>query len=100
MFDLDLITKSYQELSAKIERAKKHLKRPLTLSEKILYAHLYGDQSLSDFKRGIDYVDFAPDRVAIAGCHCPNGFAAIYELRKEQNGRTFNSALRSPDSGQ
>ena len=34
MFDLDLITKSYQELSAKIERAKKHLKRPLTLSEK------------------------------------------------------------------
>ena len=65
MFDLDLITKSYQELSAKIERAKKHLKRPLTLSEKILYAHLYGDQSLSDFKRGIDYVDFAPDRVAM-----------------------------------
>ena len=65
MFDLDLITKSYQELSAKIERAKKHLKRPLTLSEKILYAHLYGDQALSDFKRGIDYVDFAPDRVAM-----------------------------------
>ena len=65
MFDLDLITKSYQELSAKIERAKKHLKRPLTLSEKILYAHLYVDQPLSDFKRGIDYVDFAPDRVAM-----------------------------------
>jgi len=65
MFDLDLITKSYQELSAKIEKAKKHLNRPLTLSEKILYAHLYQDQPLSDFKRGIDYVDFAPDRVAM-----------------------------------
>ena len=65
MFDLDLITKSYQELSAKIEGAKKHLKRPLTLSEKILYAHLYQDQSVNDFKRGIDYVDFAPDRVAM-----------------------------------
>jgi len=65
MFDLDLITKSYQELSAKIEKAKKHLNRPLTLSEKILYAHLYQDQPLSDFKRGVDYVDFAPDRVAM-----------------------------------
>jgi len=65
MFDLDLITKSYQELSAKIEKAKKHLNRPLTLSEKILYAHLYGDQPVSDFKRGVDYVDFAPDRVAM-----------------------------------
>ena len=65
MFDLDLITKSYQELSAKIEKAKKHLNRPLTLSEKILYAHLYKDQSVNDFKRGVDYVDFAPDRVAM-----------------------------------
>ena len=65
MFDLDLITKSYQELSAKIEKIKKHLNRPLTLSEKILYTHLFQDQPLSDFKRGVDYVDFAPDRVAM-----------------------------------
>ena len=65
MFDLDLITKSYQELSAKIEKTKKHLNRPLTLSEKILYAHLFQDQLLKDFKRGVDYVDFAPDRVAM-----------------------------------
>lgn len=65
MFDLDLITKSYQELSAKIEKAKKHLNRPLTLSEKILYAHLFQDQPINDFKRGADYVDFAPDRVAM-----------------------------------
>ncbi len=65
MFDLNLITKNYQELSAKIVKAKKHLKRPLTLSEKILYSHLYGEQVLTDFKRGTDYVDFAPDRVAM-----------------------------------
>jgi len=65
MFDLDLITKNYQHLSAKIVKAKKHLKRPLTLSEKILYSHLYGEQVLTDFKRGTDYVDFAPDRVAM-----------------------------------
>lgn len=65
MFDLDLISKNYQELSAKIELAKKHLNRPLSLSEKILYAHLYQDQPVRDFKRGVDYVDFAPDRVAM-----------------------------------
>lgn len=65
MFDLDLITKTYKELDAKIEKAKKHLNRPLTLSEKILYSHLYQEQPLVDFKRGVDYVDFAPDRVAM-----------------------------------
>jgi aconitate hydratase len=65
MFDLNLISKNYKELSAKIEKVKKHLNRPLTLSEKILYAHSYQDQPLRDFKRGIDYVDFAPDRVAM-----------------------------------
>lgn len=65
MFDLDLIRKNYKELSAKVEFAKKHLGRPLTLSEKILYAHLFQDQELKDFKRGSDYVDFAPDRVAM-----------------------------------
>ena len=65
MFDLDLISKNYQELSAKIKNVKKHLNRPLSLSEKILYAHLYRDQPERDFKRGVDYVDFAPDRVAM-----------------------------------
>ena len=65
MFDLDLITRIYKELNVKIESVKKHLNRPLTLSEKILYAHLYQEQPLSDFKRGADYVDFAPDRVAM-----------------------------------
>jgi aconitate hydratase len=65
MFDLDLIKKNYQELGAKIKKAKKHLNKPLSLSEKILYSHLFIDQPLNDFKRGADYVDFAPDRVAM-----------------------------------
>ena len=65
MFDLDLIQKNYKELGAKVEKAKKHLNRPLSLSEKILYAHLFADQEVKNFKRGADYVDFAPDRVAM-----------------------------------
>ncbi len=65
MFDLELIKKTYEELGAKVEKAKQRLQRPLTLSEKILYAHLYAEQPLADFKRGTDYVDFSPDRVAM-----------------------------------
>lgn len=65
LFDLELISKVYQELPGKVERARKQLGRPLTLSEKILYSHLFDDQPLSDFKRGSSYVNFAPDRVAM-----------------------------------
>jgi aconitate hydratase len=65
MFDLDLITKTYLQLDAKLTEVKRQLNRPLTLSEKILYAHLYPEQPVRDFIRGNDYVDFAPDRVAM-----------------------------------
>ena len=65
MFDLDLVKKTYTELPAKVKQAKKLLNRPLTYAEKILYAHLFSTQKLENFKRGADYVDFAPDRVAM-----------------------------------
>ena len=41
------------------------LKRPLTLAEKILYTHLFEEARLRDYKRGEDYVNFRPDRVAM-----------------------------------
>ncbi|WP_167608399.1 aconitate hydratase [Maribellus sediminis] len=65
MFDLDLIKKVYSELPGKVSKAKKLLNRPMTYAEKILYAHLFETQELETFKRGADYVDFAPDRVAM-----------------------------------
>lgn len=49
----------------KLTEIRKTLKRPLTVSEKILYTHLYPGNSAGSFTRGIDYVDFAPDRVAM-----------------------------------
>ena len=64
-FDLDMIKQVYAQLPAKIEAARAVLGRPMTLSEKILYAHLYPDTDLKNFARGKDYVDFAPDRVAM-----------------------------------
>lgn len=65
VFDLDLIQKTYAELPAKVEKARKALGRPLTLAEKILYTHLWKDVEIKEFTRGKDYVDFAPDRVAM-----------------------------------
>jgi aconitate hydratase len=64
-FDIDMIKKVYAEMPAKVDNARKVLGRPLTLSEKILFAHLHSDQPIANFERGNSYVDFAPDRVAM-----------------------------------
>jgi len=64
VFDLDLIKKIYKALPGKIEAARKLSGKPLTLAEKILYAHLFEPASKA-YSRGKDYVDFAPDRVAM-----------------------------------
>ncbi|MBI5856759.1 MAG: aconitate hydratase [Sphingobacteriales bacterium] len=65
VFDLSLIKKVYSEMPAKIDAARKLLGRPLTMTEKILYSHLHGSLPVSAYTRGKDYVDFAPDRVAM-----------------------------------
>jgi aconitate hydratase len=65
VFDLDMIKELYAKFPERVAAARKVVNKPLTLSEKILYAHLHKDQQLADFKRGKDYVDFAPDRVAM-----------------------------------
>ena len=64
-FDIDMIKKVYADLPAKIEAARAELKRPLTLTEKILYTHLHSENPLQNYERGNSYVDFAPDRVAM-----------------------------------
>ena len=64
-FDLDMIKKVYQRYPERIEAARKVLNKPLTLSEKILYTHLWDGNPDKVFQRGADYVDFAPDRVAM-----------------------------------
>ena len=64
-FDMDIIKAHYASLPNKILRAREVLDRPLTLSEKTLYAHLHEDSPLQNYNRGKDYVFFAPDRVAM-----------------------------------
>ena len=64
-FDLDMIRAVYAGLGARIEAARTAVGRPLTLTEKILYAHLYGGKTGASYQRGVSYVDFTPDRVAM-----------------------------------
>jgi len=64
-FDLDMIRALYSRMPGHIDKARQLLNRPLTLTEKILYSHLFDGQPTVEWKRGDDYVDFAPDRVAM-----------------------------------
>ena len=64
-FDIDMIKKVYDNLDSKVSAARTVVNRPLTLTEKILYAHLWDGKASTAFERGKSYVDFAPDRVAM-----------------------------------
>jgi aconitate hydratase len=65
IFDYQMMELLYASLPNKIENVKSILQRPLTLTEKILYAHLAKDEEIKSFERGVDYVNFSPDRVAM-----------------------------------
>ena len=65
IFDIDMIKRVYARIPGRIEAARNLVARPLTLSEKILYSHLYQGDPDQVYERGKSYVDFAPDRVAM-----------------------------------
>ncbi|WP_410220441.1 aconitate hydratase [Pedobacter sp.] len=64
-FDIEMIKKVYANFSSRVDAARNVVGKPLTLAEKILYAHLWDGNATKAFVRGTDYVDFAPDRVAM-----------------------------------
>ncbi|MEN8799526.1 MAG: aconitate hydratase [Flavobacteriaceae bacterium] len=63
-FDIDMIKEVYARMPERVDKARELVGRPLTLSEKILYSHLWNGEPEQVFRKGKDYVDFAPDRVA------------------------------------
>jgi aconitate hydratase len=65
VFDYDMLEAFYKLLPSRIAKARKVANKPLTLSEKILYAHLHQEQHVGVFNRGKSYVNFSPDRVAM-----------------------------------
>jgi len=64
-FDFDMIKEVYSRLGDRVEKARKVVGKPLTLTEKILYSHLFDQELPKAYDRGKSYVDFAPDRVAM-----------------------------------
>jgi aconitate hydratase len=65
VFDLEMIKAVYERYPERVAAARKLVNKPLTLSEKILYAHLWDGNATEAYERGESYVDFAPDRVAM-----------------------------------
>ncbi|MEO8720835.1 MAG: aconitate hydratase [Ginsengibacter sp.] len=65
VFDLEMIKEFYSNYSDKVKITRKIVNHPLTLTEKILYAHLWRKNADQAYQRGEDYVDFAPDRIAM-----------------------------------
>ena len=75
--NFDMIEAFYREYPKKLAVVRGTLNRPLTLTEKILFTHLYHPESLREFKRGVDYIELRPDR---AGTHDIGGPMAIIQF--------------------
>jgi len=82
-FDIEMIKKLYANFPSRVEAARKVVGKPLTLTEKILYAHLWDGAATTAYTRGNSYVDFAPDRVAMQ-----DATAQMALLQFMQSGRT------------
>ena len=82
-FDISMIKATYERLASRVEAARKATGKPLTASEKILYAHLWDGEAKQPFARGTDYVDFAPDRIA-----CQDATAQMALLQFMQAGKS------------
>ncbi len=81
-FNIEMIIEIYQKIQSKVDKARKIKGSPLTLAEKILYSHLWNNELEKPYKRGVDYVDFAPDRIA-----CQDATAQMALLQFMQAGK-------------
>lgn len=81
-FDIDMIKRVYEDIPKRVDQAKQIKGKPLTLTEKILYSHLWDKSSDKEYVRGKDYVNFAPDRIA-----CQDATAQMALLQFMQAGK-------------
>tara|TARA_Y100001970_G_scaffold62336_1_gene79673 strand:+ start:30192 stop:32453 length:2262 start_codon:yes stop_codon:yes gene_type:complete len=82
-FDIEIIKSLYKKINDRVKDIRSVIGKPLTLSEKILYCHTWDNNSKKIFNRGIDYVDFAPDRIA-----CQDATAQMALLQFMQAGKS------------
>ena len=83
-YDIQMIRRVYSELQGRVDKARKLLGRPLTLTEKILYAHLSGELPATPFVRGESYVNFNPDRVAMQDATAQMALLQFMQAGKEE----------------
>lgn len=83
-FDFDMIKSLYSKFPSRVDAARKVVGKPLTLAEKILYAHLWGEGASKAYERGKDYVDFAPDRIACQDATAQMALLQFMQAGKEQ----------------
>lgn len=83
-YDITMLEAFYKAYKGKVEQVRAVLNRPLTLAEKILYAHLYDAAAMKDYKRGEDYVNFRPDRVAMQDATAQMALLQFMNAGKEQ----------------
>ena len=81
-YDIDMIKKVYSQMAERVNTAREVVGKPLTLSEKILYSHLWDGKATEAYTRGKDYVEFAPDRIA-----CQDATAQMALLQFMQAGK-------------
>ena len=65
VYDIEMMRTFYASYAMHVDAVQRKLGKAMTLAEKILYAHLYDEKTLCPFRRGEDYVNFRPDRVAM-----------------------------------
>ncbi|PZW39787.1 aconitase [Mesonia algae] len=81
-YDIDMIKKVYTQIAERVDKAREVVGKPLTLSEKILYSHLWDGEATQAYTRAADYVNFSPDRIA-----CQDATAQMALLQFMQAGK-------------
>ena len=79
VYDIEMLREFYALYATKVDEAKNKLGRAMTLAEKILYAHVYDETVLRNYRRRGRLCEFSPEPCGYAGCYCSDGFVAIYE---------------------
>ena len=86
VYDIDMLRNFYANFPRRVDTARERIGgRPMTLAEKILYAHLYDESSTRLFKRGEDYVNFRPDRVAMQDATAQMALLQFMNAGKEKS---------------
>ena len=99
VYDIEMLREFYALYATKVDEAKNKLGRAMTLAEKILYAHVYDETVLRNYRRGEDYVNFRPNRVAMQDATAQMALLQFMNAGKSVSAVPATVHLRSFDSG-